>query len=54
MVEVKFIFGKDEINDYLNCKALDSLSQDLHIKKFSFDSKLEADAFILGINEGSG
>ena len=50
----KIIFGKEEINKYLNDIPFSELEKEIHTKEYHFDSKEELDAFVKGINESVG
>jgi hypothetical protein len=51
---VTVIFGKDQVDKFENNGPFTFEEFGLYVKQFSFGSKLELDAFILGLEAGEG
>lgn len=50
----KIIFGKEQVNRHLAGIELSKDEKEINLKEFSFESKLELDAFLKGLYEGVG
>ena len=54
MIEISLLFGKQEIDYYLQNDHLTSEMVKINLKKYSFETKDQCDAFIKGVEEGIG
>jgi hypothetical protein len=51
---LKILLGKNEIQKYHSDIALTITEKEINLKQYSFDYRLERDAFLKGINEAVG
>ena len=54
MIEIKLLFGKEEVNYYLNNNKLTNEIETINVKTYEFKTEKEYKAFMRGINEGIG
>ena len=54
MIEVRILFGKAEINYYEDHNELTKEMEEINLKKYTFSTQQECDAFLKGIEEGVG
>jgi hypothetical protein len=52
--DIQLLFGKNEINKYHLEIALTIAEKEINLKKYSFDHKVEVNAFLMGISEAVG
>ncbi len=51
---IQLLFGKNEINKYHLDIALTVAEKEINLKRYSFEHRLERDAFLKGVNEAIG
>jgi selenocysteine lyase/cysteine desulfurase len=54
MKKITILFGKDEINYFLDCNEITDEMKKINLKTYFLNTKEEVDAFIKGIEEGVG
>jgi hypothetical protein len=52
--DIQILFGKNEISKYHLDIALTIAEKEINLKKYSFDYKIEMNAFLKGLNEAVG
>lgn len=48
------VFGQEQVVKFLNGIELSDEEKEMYIKKFSFNTEIELNAFLLGVNETVG
>ena len=51
---IKIIFGKEQANKFLNNVPLSEEEKSINEKEYYFETKLELNAFLKGVNETVG
>jgi hypothetical protein len=54
MEKVTIIFGKEQVDKIHQNQVLTEIEKDKYQKNYFFESKVEADAFVMGIQEAVG
>ncbi len=52
--KLKVIFGKEQVSKILNNEALSDEELNLNVKEYQFETEIEKQAFIRGLNEAVG
>lgn len=51
---IKIIFGKEQVNKFLSDVPLTEKEKSINEKEYHFETQLELDAFLKGVNETVG
>ncbi len=54
MYSIKIIFGKEQVEKFISNIPLSEDEQRINVKKYSFETEVELNAFKKGINEAIG